>query len=122
MWITTRTTIMPITVHLTSQNYQITKKRKIPPHTHTARPGFRKDKMLCSFQQTLQWRSRTVVLLRERERASSYGALIMRSHASYYSSYRSWIFSSGASKEEAVALCLSSGSCNSWLEIFRGQQ
>jgi hypothetical protein len=47
-------------------NYK--KKRKIPPHTHTARPGFRKDKMLCSFQQTLQWRSRTVVLVRERER------------------------------------------------------
>ncbi len=48
-------------------NYQ--KKRKIPhPHTHTARPGFRQYKMLCSFQQTLQWRPRTVVLVRERER------------------------------------------------------
>jgi hypothetical protein len=107
MWITTTTTIMPITVHLTSQNYQITKKKgKFAPHTHTAGPGFRQYKMLCSFQQTLQWRPRTVVLVRERERerASSYGALIMRSHASYYSSYRSWSFSGGASKEEAVAL------------------
>lgn len=69
MWITTTTTIMPITVHLTSQNYQITKKEgKSPPHTHTARPGFRQYKMLCSFQQTLQWRPRIVVLVRERER------------------------------------------------------
>jgi hypothetical protein len=101
-------------------NYK--KKENPPPHPHSpARIPQGQDPLLLPANVAVALEN-CGTRERERERASSYGALIMRSHASYYSSYRSWIFSSGASKEEAVALCLSSGSCNSWLEIFRGQQ
>jgi hypothetical protein len=88
------------------RNYKKKKKKENPPPPHPHSPA-----RIPPVQDALLLPANVAVAPencgtreRERERASSYGALIMRSHASYYSSYRSWSFSGGASKEEAVAL------------------